>query len=108
MKGKFKMKNFYKLMDYIQRHEKVIIVSATITIGVVALNKILLNKGFTYEKLLKDNDVCSLITNIETLALKSPHVYAMLYDPDFKRWYITIEEGHRIEATDRFRRKTNT
>lgn len=87
------MKNVFKIMNFIQRHEKSAMVTASAIIAIVLANKALLNKGFTYEKLLSGNDICSLVTNIETLIIKSPHTYEMLYDPDEQKWYFTVFKG---------------
>ena len=86
------MKNRFKIMNIIQKYEKVAVLTASAVIGIVLVNKLLLNKGFTYEKMLKGTDICSLMTNIETLAIKSKYAYEMAYNPDESAWYLIVKE----------------
>jgi hypothetical protein len=41
-------------------------------------------------KLFKGNDISTVVTNIETLLIKSGLIYKIAYDPSVKKWYIVI------------------
>lgn len=86
--------NKQQVIDFIIKHKQEIKTIGGLGLafagGIVTKKTIENWKSFTLFKLLKGHDTPTVVTNIETLLLKSDIPYRFAYDPECKQYYLTI------------------